>query len=146
MSAFTSLKLVAAKRPQAASPMVQRRNKLSNQLWEQMELARASAEGKTFAPVRLRNVKDKLTGERKTIQAAKRVKQWWFVAENGRVCLQVRYGTRVLELARGKNSIEVGSGTELLAVLETVKKCVELGELDAQIDAASAAVRDRFVK
>jgi hypothetical protein len=146
MSAFTNLKFVTAKRPQAASPVAQRRNKLSNQLWEQMQLARASAEGKTYAPVRLRNVKDKLTGERKTIEAAKRVKQWWFVAENGRVCLQVRYGTRVLELAKGKNSIEVGSGTELLAVLETVKKCVEVGELDAQIDAASNTVRGRFVK
>ena len=76
----------------------------------------------------------------------KRVKQWWFVADNGRVCLQVRYGTRVLELAKGKNSIEVGSGSELLSVLETVKKSVELGELDTQIEAASAAVRERFVK
>jgi hypothetical protein len=144
MSAFNGLKLVAAKRPQNASPIVQRRNKLSARLWEQIELARASAEGKTFAPVRLRSLKDKLTGERKTVEAAKRVKQWWFTAENGRVCLQVRYGTRVLELARGKNSIEVGSGTELLAVLETVKKSVELGELDTQIEAASAAVRERF--
>jgi hypothetical protein len=146
MSAFNGLKLVAAKRPQTASPIVQRRNKLSNQLWEQIELAKASAEGKTFAPIRLRNVKDKLTGERKTIEAAKRIKQWWFVADNGRVCLQVRYGTRVLELAKGKNSIEVANGDELLSVLETVKKCVEAGELDAQIDAASNAVRARFVK
>ncbi len=32
-------------------------------LWEQIELARASSEGKTFAPIRLRNIKDKLTGE-----------------------------------------------------------------------------------
>ena len=144
MSAFNGLKLVAAKRPQTASPIVQRRNKLSNQLWEQIELARASAEGKTFAPIRLRNVKDKLTGERKTIESAKRIKQWWFIAESGRVCLQVRYGTRVLELAKGKNSIEVGSGSELLSVLETVKKSVELGELDTQIEAASAAVRERF--
>lgn len=144
MSAFNGLKLVAAKRPQTASPIVQRRNKLSNQLWEQIELSRASAEGKTFAPMRMRNVKDKLTGERKTVEAAKRVKQWWFVAESGRVCLQVRYGTRVLELAKGKNSIEVGTGSELLAVLETVKKSVELGELDTQIEAASAAVRERF--
>jgi predicted nicotinamide N-methyase len=146
MSGFNGLKLVAAKRPQAAIPIVQRRRKLSNQLWEQIELARASAEGKTFAPVRLRNVKDKLTGERKTVEAAKRVKQWWFVAESGRVCLQVRYGTRVLELAKGKNSIEVGTGSELLAVLETVKKSVELGELDTQIEAASAAVRERFAQ
>ena len=144
MSAFNGLKLVAAKRPIAASPIVLRRNKLANQLWEQIELARASAEGKTFAPIRMRNIKDKLTGERRTVEAAKRIKQWWFVADNGRVCLQVRYGTRVLELAKGKNSIEVGSGSELLAVLETVKKSVELGELDAQIEAASAAVRERF--
>ena len=144
MSAFNGLKLVAAKRPQAASPIVLRRNKLANQLWEQIELARASAEGKTFAPIRMRMVKDKLTGERRTVEAAKRIKQWWFVADNGRVCLQVRYGTRVLELAKGKNSIEVGSGSELLSVLETVKKSVELGELDTQIEAASAAVRERF--
>jgi len=144
MSAFNGLKLVAAKRPQTASPIVLRRNKLANQLWEQIELARASAEGKTFAPIRMRNVKDKLTGERRTVEAAKRIKQWWFVADNGRVCLQVRYGTRVLELAKGKNSIEVGSGSELLSVLETVKKSVELGELDTQIEAASAAVRERF--
>ena len=146
MSAFNGLKLVAAKRPQTASPIQQRRNKLSNQLWEQIELARASAEGKTFAPVRLRNVKDKLTGERKTVEAAKRVKQWWFVADNGRVCLQVRYGTRVMELSKGKNRLEVGTSTELVAVLETVKAAVEAGELDSHIEAASAAVRERFSK
>ena len=144
MSAFNGLKLVAAKRPQAATPVVQRRNKLSNQLWEQIELARAAAEGRTYAPVKLRNVVNKATGERTRIEAAKRVKQWWFVAETGRVCVQVRYGTRVLELAKGKNSIEVANGDELLSVLETVKSAVEAGELDAQIEAASAAVRERF--
>ena len=67
MSALTALKLVTAKRPQSASPLVQRRNKLSNQLWEQIELARASADGKTYAPTRLRTVKDKLTGARTTV-------------------------------------------------------------------------------
>ena len=66
------------------------------------------------------------------------------VADSGKVCLQVRYGTRVLDLARGKNSIEVGTGAELITVLQTVKTAVEAGELDAQIEAASAAVRERF--
>ena len=60
------------------------------------------------------------------------------------VCLQVRYGTRVLDLAKGKNSIEVGTVAELITVLQTVKSAVEAGELDAQIEAASAAVRERF--
>ncbi len=75
MSAFNGLKLVAAKRPQAATPVVQRRNKLSNQLWEQIELARAAAEGRTYASIKLRNVVNKVTGERTRIEAAKRIKQ-----------------------------------------------------------------------
>lgn len=144
MSALAGLKLVSAKRPQNLAPVVQRRNKLSNQLFEQIALAKSYAEGSTYAPTRIRSVTNKDTGERKTVEAVKRVKAWWFTAESGRICLQVRYGTKVLELAKGKNSIEVGTGIELVSVLETVKKCVEAGELDVQIEAASMAVRERF--
>ena len=146
MSAFSGLKLVAAKRPQTAAPAVVRRVKLAGQLDEQMELARACAAGTTYAPMRVRSVLDKATGLRSSVQHAKRVKQWWFTADTGRVCLQVRYGTRVLELAKGKNSIDVGSTAELLGALEVVKRAVEAGELDTHIEAASAAVRARFAK
>ncbi len=146
MSAFNGLKFISARRPHAASPIQLRRNKLVSQLCEQIELARAGAEGRAYTPTRMRNVKDKVTGERRTVQAVKRVKQWWFTADSGRVCLQVRYGTRVLELAKGKNSIDVGTNAELLSVLDTVKKCVEQGDMDTQIDTASAAVRARFEK
>ena len=146
MSALSGLKLVAAKRPQAATPIVLRRNKLSNQLFQQIELARCLSEGKTYSPMRLRNIRDKLTGERRTVEAVKRVRQWWFVSDTGKVCLQVRYGTRVLELAKGKNSIEVANAAELLNVLTAVKTAVEAGDLDAQIDSASAAVRERFAQ
>ena len=146
MSAFSGLKLVAAKRPQTAAPAVVRRAKLAGQLAEQMELVRANAAGTTYAPMRVRSVLDKATGLRSSVQHAKRVKQWWFMADTGRVCLQVRYGTRVLELAKGKNSIDVGSTAELLGALEVVKRAVEAGELDTHIEAASAAVRARFVK
>ena len=146
MSAFSGLKLVAAKRPQTAPPAVVRRAKLAGQLDEQMEPVRANAAGTTYAPVRVRSVLDKATGLRSSVEHAKRVKQWWFVADTGRVCLQVRYGTRVLELAKGKNSIDVGSTAELLGALEVVKRAVEAGELDTHIEAASAAVRARFAK
>jgi hypothetical protein len=146
MSAFSGLKLVAAKRPQNAAPAVMRRAKLVGHITEQMELARACAAGTTYAPMRVRSVLDKATGLRSSVQHTKRVKQWWFVADTGRVCLQIRYGTRVLELKKNMNSIDVGSTAELLGTLEVVKSAVEAGELDAQIDAASAAVRARFVK
>lgn len=141
MSAFGSLKLVAVKRPQKVSPIVQKRSKLSAQLFEQMELARAVLDGKIYAPMRIRTELNKVTGETLVVEKPKRLKQWWFEAENGRVCLQLKFGTRVLDLAKGKNSIEVGTTGELLAVLQTVQTAVESGELDAP---ASAAVRERF--
>ncbi len=49
-------------------------------------------------------------------------------------------------MAKGKNSIEVANADELLKVLAAVKSAVEAGDLDAQIDAASAAVRERFAQ
>ena len=146
MTKFTELKLTAAKKPTHINPVLQRRNKLVRRLCEQTEMVRALAGGTQYASTKLRTVLDKETGTRQQVQVNKRLKQWWFTADTGRVCLQVFYGTRILELAKGKNSIDVGSNAELLTVLETVKKCVELGELDAQIDAASAAVRARFAK
>ena len=85
MSALNTLKFVSAKRPQSAPPIVQRRMKLSNQLHEQIELARCQADGKTYTPTRLRSIKDKHTGERKLVDAVKRVKQWWFVADSGKL-------------------------------------------------------------
>jgi hypothetical protein len=53
----------------------------------------------------------------------------------------------VLELGKGgKNSVEVANINELAAVITAVKSAVENGELDAQIELASAGVRERFVK
>ena len=102
MSVLTNLKLVAAKKPAKQPPVVQRRNKLSNKLWEQVQLARAQKSGETFLPTRMRSVRDPETGLRKDVEVPKRVKPWWFVADNGKVCLSVKYGAKVLELAKGK--------------------------------------------
>jgi hypothetical protein len=58
----------------------------------------------------------------------------------------VRYGSRVLDIAMGKNAIEIASMNDLIAVIETVKSAVETGELDAQIEAASGSLKARFKK
>ena len=52
----------------------------------------------------------------------------------------------MLELAKGKSAIEVASAAELIGTLELVRKAVNDGELDAQIDTASGAVRAGFKK
>ncbi len=80
------------------------------------------------------------------MEVARRVNGWWWT-EGNRILLQLKYGTRVLLLnGKDKNTIEVGSGDELIKVLELVKTSVNNGELDAAIEVASVKVRERFKK
>jgi len=84
--------------------------------------------------------------ERKLVESTKRVKQWWFATENGKLAINLRYGARMLELAKGKFAIEVASEKELLPTLEALKTIAAAGELDLQIEAASIKLREGFGK
>jgi len=146
MSALTQLKLVAAKRPTQLSPIAQRRNKVVKRIAEQIELAKAHGEGRTYAPSKLRTVKDDETGETKTIETAKRVKAWWWNADNGKLVLSLRYGAKVIDLAKGKSAIELASTDELVPTLSLLRDAVMNGELDTQIETVSAATKAGFKK
>ncbi len=146
MSTLASLKLVASKKTRTLSPVVQRRNKLAAKLHEQIELCSARQAGEIYAPKRLRTVTDKHTGERKTVEALKRVKEWYWTNEAGKLNLAIRYGSKTLELAKGKNAVELAGMEELLDVLAKLKEAVLAGELDAQIEAASGALKAGFGK
>ena len=76
----------------------------------------------------------------------KRVKEWYWTNDAGKLNLSVRYGSKTLELAKGKNAIELASTDELLDVLAKLKDAVLAGELDAQIEAASGALKAGFGK
>ena len=146
MATLATLKLSAAVKP-AHMPVIQvRRNKLIKRLWEQMELAKAQQAGTHFAPIKFRSIADPATGMRKQVEVTKRVKQWWFTADNGKLAMNVRYGARMIELAKGKSAIEMANAADLVPTLELIKRAVEAGELDAQIDAAALKLRDGFGK
>lgn len=144
MSTLSNLKLVAVKKPTNMPAVQVRRNKLSSKLWEQIQLAKSQIEGKPFVVTKFRSFTDKETGLRKQLEVPKRLKPWWFVSESGKVCFSVKYGSWTLELAKGKPSIEVANAEELVNALIAVKKAVEAGELDAQIQTASASLRSGF--
>lgn len=146
MSALINLKLVTGKRLSGQPLIVQRRNRLIAKIWEQTQLAKAQQEGSTFAPVIFRSVKNVDTGERTTTEVTKRVRPWWWTADNGKVCLNVKYGSKVLELAKGKAAIEVGTFNDLVSTLDILKAAVAAGELDAQIEAVSSVLRSGFAK
>ena len=144
MATLSTLKLTAQQKPTQMTAVQIRRNKLAKRLWEQMELAKAQQAGVQFTPTKFRTIVDSETGLRKQVEINKRVKAWWFVAENGKLSLCVRYGTRVLELAKGKHAVEVGTEKDLVSVLEVIKTAVLAGELDAAISTAADKLKAGF--
>ncbi|NBO05381.1 MAG: hypothetical protein EBV16_14570, partial [Betaproteobacteria bacterium] len=100
--------------------------------------------GPTFFAPKLRTFVEQDTGLRKQIQVNKRIRPWWFTTDNGRLALSVRYGSKVLELAKGKFSIELASEKDLVTTLELIKAAVLQGELDTAITAASTKLRAGF--
>ena len=146
MSTLETLKLTTAKKPTHIPAVVFRRNKLSSKLWEQIQLAKSQIEGTPFVVTKFKSIKDKETGLRKQVEMPKRIREWWFCNDAGKVCVAVKYGTKVIELAKGKHSVEVDSAQNLVKALELVKQAVEAGELDAQIESASGALKLGFKK
>jgi hypothetical protein len=146
MSALNTLKFVSAKKPTQLAPIEIRRRKLSSKLWSQIQLANALNNGDSYTEKKFRTFKDRQTGETRSVEVLKRIRQMWFVGENGKVCVQIKYGSRILEFSKGKNAIEVASGEELIAALNTLKTAVESGELDSQLNLAADSVKEKFKK
>ena len=147
MAFLTNLKLVVSKKHQTVAPIVQRRNKLINKLHEQIELCEAQQAGKTYAPTRLKTYTNKQTGERMTVEATKRVKEWFWIGDSGKINLAVKYGAKTLPLnAKGANAIELTNGDELIATLKALKADVLDGALDEAIAEVSTATREGFGK
>ena len=144
MGNLSSLKLVAQRRPSKVSPVAHRRNKLMGKLKDQIALALAAAEGGSFQAQRQRTIVDAETGLRRSVAVPRRIRPWWFMADNGKTAVSVRYGATVLELSKGRFAIELSDSGELVAALETVSAAVQAGELDAAIEAAAVKLRDRF--
>ena len=58
------------------------------------------------------------------------VKQWWFTADAGKLAVSVRYGSKVLELTKGKYAIEVAHEKDLAKTLDVIKSAdyvIDLG-------------------
>ena len=137
---LSTLKLVTATRATQTTPEIERRRKLIKKITEQIELATAQAAGTTYQPTKFKNVVNAETGDKEYRSVPKRIRAWWWKNEAGKVNLVVRYGARVIELAKGKNSIELENEAAILPTLDLIRKAVEAGELDAAIKAVSKVV------
>ena len=146
MSGLSALKLVQAKREKGNSPQHARRQKLSTKLAEQIQLAKAQQSGAEFSPVRVRTVKDEVTGQSRKVEVPKKLKPWWWTDDKGKLCITVRYGVRTLEIVEGKNAIETDSIADVITSLQVIRSAVDSGELDSRIEAISGLVKSGFDK
>jgi hypothetical protein len=143
-TSIANLKLTAARKGTHISPIILRRNKMSRRIWEQIELAKCQAAGTQFIQTKFRTVKDAETGLRRQVEIPKRIKSWVFTTDTGKTAIAVRYGARVLELAKGKFAVEIASPTQLIPTLELIKSAIDAGELDAQLEVTAGSVKASF--
>lgn len=145
--ALASLKLVNAKRQNTVDPVLFRRSKLNEKLKIQIEMAKALSRGEQFTVKRMKKVADEVSGQTSLIEVNKRVKTWWFTNnDTQKVAVQLFYGNKVIDLAKGKNAVEVSNGDELITTLLKLQEAVLDGALDAQIAVTADTVKERFLK
>ena len=107
MTVLDSLNFVAFNPLQNNNPIAVRRRKLIAKIDEQIQLAA----NKDYTPTQHKWVTDEHGNQRK-VEVAKRVKRWWTASVDGKINLVVRYGSKPLEFAKGKNAIELASEAE----------------------------------
>ena len=96
---------------------------------EQIQLAA----NKDYTPTQHKWVADD-EGKQTKVEVTKRVKRWWTASVDWKINLEVRYGNKPLEFAKGKNAIELATEAEVADVLAKVREAAENGELDALIE------------
>ena len=136
MELLKTLKLPQYQRNNTSNPVLQRRVKLAAGISEQIQLAQNT----NYKSVSVRAVADD-NGGVPAVEVEKRVLRWWCMSTDGTVQLTVRYGSRVLELAKGMDAVELSSVDELVPVLEQFKAAAELGEMDDMVAAQLAKTK-----
>ncbi len=137
MSILSSLTLSdATRRSETADPKANLRRRAAAILDIQVRGAEAEIAGQHFAvEVERWIATDPATGTKERRKVQKAFRRMWFTDGTDQVYLEPRFAGKPL-LINGKSSIFVGTMDKLVPTLQTVKKAVLAGELDAALKAA----------
>lgn len=114
------------------SPEQHRRTKLIRKLSEQKVIAEADRDGREPNIMQRRWVTTE-SGARAAVDTPKRIKRWWVKDDAGNCLLAIRYGSKVLELEKGKTAIVVGNPDQLVPTIEMIIAAINAGELDRHL-------------
>ena len=128
MSTLKALNFVALPKNIKSDPTIAKRMKLLAQLEQQ----RALALDPLYTHPRQRWVK-RDDGGKELVNMPKRVKRWWRDDGAGTSYFVIRYGSRILELDKGKSAIAFNKPEHLLEIINTVINAVKSGDFDKAI-------------
>lgn len=118
--AKTSIALVSVQKPTANTPVLQRRNKFTASIEQQIVKIGLFREGKRISR-----------------------EQFW-VDGSGAIFFQLRYGKQLLELEKGKSTLKATSFDDLVEQLDQIKTLAVGGAMDDALAACANAVKANF--
>lgn len=137
-SILSTLILSDSQKQKVVDKPTERRNKLLAKLDEQILAAQAALNGEEYFGKKTVTEVDE-DGTRTSTTVPKRVNKWFYTNNGSEWLLEIKYGNRVLPLAKDKTAIVVGDFENIVTVLEQVKDAVAANELDKAIEAVLAA-------
>lgn len=137
MSHLAKLTIKRVLRPDSSDPVQHKRHKLLSAIEQQLKVAEAAAQGKTYA-VTIAHWSKNDQGERVRMERQRTIRPWFFAQDGGHY-VQCRYNSKPLPLSKEGDSVFVKQLSEVSSALQALYAAVAAGELDTAL--ASAAKR-----
>ena len=136
MIQLADVKLVSAVRPTFQDPVALKRSKFISRVSEQLEIANLLMKGEQIP---FTSFNDPVS-----LKRPRRVSPWWWTDRDGKYLMAIKYGSKVIELAKGKSAVQAETLEQIIEVLKSLKLATSNGELDVLLNHAGELIRKRF--
>ena len=136
MIQLADVKLVSAVRPTFQDPVALKRSKFISRVSEQLEIANLSMKGEQIP---FTSFNDPVS-----LKRPRKVSPWWWTDKDGKYLMAIKYGSKVIELAKGKPAVQAETLEQIIEVLKSLKLATSNGELDLHLTQASELIRKKF--
>ena len=79
-----------------------------------------------------------------SLKRPRKVSPWWWTDKDGKYLMAIKYGSKVIELAKGKSAVQAETLEQIIEVLKSLKQATSNGELDLHLSQASELIRKKF--
>ena len=136
MIQLANVKLVTAVRPIFQDPVTLKRSKFISRVSEQLEIANLLLNG---GQIPFTSFHDPVS-----LKRPRKVSPWWWTDKDGKYLMAIKYGSKVIELAKGKPAVQAETLDQIIEVLKCLKLATSNGELDLNLSQASELIRKKF--